>query len=187
VLAALPSLRKLDISSNNLNGLPKEISNMNSWWAQFDPTSTADSKIAHLPGFLKLESLDFSSNTLSNPEEFFDIVKDLSKYLTLHPDPLLKRLSVRSTGLTTVDFLSKDTETNKKIPGFYFLEEIDISQNKIDTIPGLMGVTKLPNLKTIHIANNPITLNKNPIVVQEDGEGTMHHTQLTLSLWTHQL
>jgi Leucine-rich repeat (LRR) protein len=71
VLAALPSLKKLDLSENGLRTFPSVIKNMNDWWSP----ASSESKI---PGFLNLEYLNLDGNLISN-DSFFDAISVIPK------------------------------------------------------------------------------------------------------------
>lgn len=52
----------------------------------------------------------------------------------------------------------RSQDESQKLNGFQKLEEMNISGNHIQTPEGLMGLAWLPRIKSVYIANNPISV-----------------------------
>ncbi len=79
-LAALPHLRSLILSHNHLRELPNVLTNMGTWWKQFEDgeeESHVPESIGSLPGFLKLNTLDLSYNRFSDFSNLAETLKSL--------------------------------------------------------------------------------------------------------------
>jgi Leucine-rich repeat (LRR) protein len=137
LLTASPGLRHVVLASNNLKSLPPACST----WVQLHYLEISGNKLSDLPdGLQALQSLD----TLYLDENRF----------TRFPRVLLRGLSPRLVSLTS----NQLTRIPQDIDQLAHTEVLDLRRNQIARIPRatLRAIARMPRLKELRLANNPI-------------------------------